>query len=190
MKVIIQTCSGREHFVKYLLKRIPNAIVNFDDFPDGGKFESTAFFNFQRGMKLAGNESLLYLEDDIILTDSFLNKIEKAKFENPNMVIQFFSMRKKDIEIGTRVENGSNYIMMQCTYFPKGVAKGIYEHSLTYWDENHTTAPNDPCVASYLQKNKMKYVIYVPNLVDHRREKSVINPRRSSNRISKTFKHV
>lgn len=188
MKIIITTCDGREEYVQSLIESIPNAIVNKDDFKDAGPYVSTAFYNFQRTMKMAGNSDLLYLEDDIILCDNFLQRIEKAKSEYPNEVIQFFSMRNKDLTIGTRREPGSSYMMMQCTYFPMGVARGIYEHSMTYYEEKHKIAPNDPCVADYLRKNKISYIIYVPNLVDHIIGTSKVSSRRSSKRISKTFK--
>ena len=46
----------------------------------------------------------------------------------------------------------------------------------------------DLTIADYLKKTKQKYLVYCPNLADHRIGKSEIDSRRSSKRVSLTFK--
>lgn len=189
MKYIMMTCKGREHLAKNIIEQIPNLIVNYDDFTDTGKFTSTAWFNYQRGWKIAEDDSCVQMDDDIKLTSDFVNKIENVINKYPNIIIQFFSMRKKDIDIGTRIEPLSNFMMQQCYYLPKGVAKQIYNYSIEFY--KYTTdnyCPSDHVISDWGKKNKIKYMIYCPNLVDHLEEKSAIDVRRSSKRQSKTFK--
>ena len=40
-------------------------------------------------------------------------------------------MRKADTEIGSRLENGSSYLMAQATYFPPKMAKEFLEWTST-----------------------------------------------------------
>ena len=191
IKYIVMTCEGREKYIEYLKPLIPNMIISYDNFIDSGKFKNTSFRNAQNAWKLAGDNPTVQLEDDIILTNDFINKITKAIKERPNDVIQFFSMRKKDLIEGSRYELGSNFLMHQCYYLPKGMAKKIYDYSYDFEDEceqDEHISPNDLVTRYYFKKHKIKYWLHVPSLVDHRIAKSAIDPRRSSKRQSLTFK--
>lgn len=188
MKIVITTCEGREEGVLSLKSQIPEAIVNFDDFTESGRLKSTAFYNWQRSLKLVGDEATLQLEDDIVLCSNFLArvKLEIAKF--PNDVIQFFSLRPKDLIIGSRWEDGGNFLMLQCYYLPAGMAKQIYEYSFQFLETTtYQYSPTDMCIREFLKKNRRMYYIVVPNLVDHIGFKSKINPKRTAKRQSKTF---
>jgi hypothetical protein len=189
MKIVINTCAGRESMLRSLLKELPHAIVNFDDFPkeDAFPFKSTAYLNYLRGMFIAGTGDLLLMEDDIELTSNFLSKVELAKQEYPNQVLQFFSMRNKDLTIGTRIEKGRTYMSCVCSYFPNGIPQRIVEFSKNWYDPKYQFAPNDPMVADFLGQNKLDYVIVVPNLVQHVGKKSMINSKRTSISQSKTY---
>lgn len=191
MKYIALTCEGREQMAEYLKAEIPNLEISYDDFTDAGKFVSTSFFNARKGWSIAGDEPAVFLEDDIILCDNFCSKIEAIIQERPNEVIQFFSMRKKDLTIGSRYENGSNFIMHQCYYLPRGMARKVYEYSFEFEDgckHGEHIGPNDMVTQYYFKKNKIKYWLHVPSLVDHRQSRSIIDPRRSSKRQSLTFR--
>jgi hypothetical protein len=188
MKYIVMTCKGREHLAKRITDQLPEVIVNYDDFTDSGKFTSTAWFNYQRGWKLAGDEPCVQMDDDIILTSDFKNKIEKVIAQHPDEIIQFFSMRKKDVEVGTRIEPLSNFMMQQCYYLPKGVAHQIWEFSHKFYEyTEEKSCPSDHVISDWGRENKIKYMIYCPNLVDHLDERSAIDKRRSTKRQSKTF---
>lgn len=187
MKIVINTCAGREHYVQNLTPALPSAIINYDDFTDPGKYKSTAYRNYQRGLSLAKGENLLLMEDDIILADNFLPRVRNAVNAYPGKLIQFFSMRKMDLTIGTREEPGRTYSMSQCTFFPKHLVERIYLYSYLYDNPDHTTAPYDLMIAEYLMHNRLTYIIHVPNLVDHIVGKSAIHPRRPAKRQSLTF---
>lgn len=194
MKIIISTCKGRETMVAGLEEQIPSAIINYDDFPkeitQQGNFSSTAWYNLQRAWNLAGESACLFLQDDIILTSDFERKVQEAISKYPNMVINFFSMRKKDLEQGTRVENGATFMYALAYYLPEGMSSKIYAASKIF--EKETTekwiCADDSYIAIFLKSKKMKYVIHVPSLVEHRVAVSAIDKRRSSKRQSLTFK--
>lgn len=190
VKFIMMTCDGREEFASYLIERIPNLLVSLDTFTDPGKFKNTSYKNAQQAWQMAGEDACVQMEDDILLCENFYNRIMSAINERPNDVIQFFSMRKKDLTEGSRYEPGSNFLMHQCYYLPPGMAKEIYKYSIEFEDsceQDEHISPNDLVTRYYFKKNKIKYWLHVPSLVDHRVAKSYIDPRRSSKRQSLTF---
>ena len=190
MKVVVTTCAGREHFVRELKKQLPDdTIYNFDDFTDTGKFTSTAWWNYLRSWELVGDEPTLQMDDDIILCDNFMSKALAVIEKHPNVIIQFFSMRKKDIEIGSRVESGSTFMMKQCYYLPAKVAADLRRYADGYYETMvHGDCGSDILMRDYFKSRGMKYLIHVPSLVNHAEAVSKINPRRSSKRQSLTFK--
>jgi GR25 family glycosyltransferase involved in LPS biosynthesis len=189
VKFIVSTCKERRHFYDYIKENVPDAILNEDDFKDSGKFSSTAYFNYQRSLEIAGDSPVVLLEDDVIFCDNFVEKIQSVISQHKDIPIQFFSMRGKDLTIGTRLENGSNFMMNQCHYMPKGMAKNVLEFSKYYYEKTTDKfAPYDSMFAEFMKINKIKYLIWCPNLVNHRETVSIIDKRRSSKRQSKTFK--
>tara|TARA_B110000503_G_scaffold12308_1_gene16748 strand:- start:3150 stop:3734 length:585 start_codon:yes stop_codon:yes gene_type:complete len=190
-KFIMMTCDGRKEFADYVKNKIPNLLISYDTFTDPGKFKNTAYKNAQNAWKIAGDSPCVQLEDDVILCDDFINKINFAISERPNDVIQFFSMRKKDVTEGSRYEPGGNFLMHQCYYLPQGMAEKVYNYSIEFENEctqDEHISPNDLVTRYYFKKNKIKYWLHVPSLVDHRIAKSKIDPRRSSKRQSLTYK--
>lgn len=185
------TCKNREHWVEELKSQIPNLEISFDNFTDAGKFKNTSYKNFQQALQMAGDDACVQLEDDIILCNDFYNKILKSISERLDEVIQFFSMRKKDLTIGSRYESGGNFLMHQCFYLPKGMAKKLFDYSFEFEDmckQDEHISPNDLVTQYYFKEQKIKYWIHIPNLVDHKIAKSMIDKRRSSKRQSFTFK--
>ena len=181
MRYILRTCKNRENYADYVKSKIPNVEICFDD--RGGAMQ-----NFLKSLEIAGDDEVVNLEDDIILTENFQKKAEQVISEKPTSVIQFFSMRKADLEIGSRWDAGSKYLMAQCTFFPKKISKGILAFSKKYSEINHKSHPLDSMVAEYLKSTKQSYWIHCPSLVDHRIGKSMIDPKRAStNRQSFTF---
>lgn len=191
---IVQTCKGRESYVDYLKSKIPDLIVNYDNFDKGGEYPS-AWLNYLRGLELAGCEATVQMDDDIILCYDFVSKIKKEIQKHPDSIIQFFSMRKDDITIGSRWVYGRTFMMNQCYYLPKGIAKEILDFIKEYEtraDKSFNideTVPIDCLIALFLKSKKLKYWNVVPNLVDHRIGVSKINKRRSSKRQSLTFEY-
>ncbi len=180
MRYIMRTCDGREDYASYLHKNIEELIEVKDTQKD-------PMGNFMRALEAAGDDSAIHFEDDAILTQNFKEKANEVISQRPEMVIQFFSMRKADVEIGSRVENGSGFLAAVCFYMPPKMSKGLraYFPNWERWDEHPTGL--DLTVADFLKKTKQKYYIHCPNLADHRVGKSEIDSRRSTKRVSLTF---
>lgn len=179
MKTIIRAIPERSDYVREYFDEIRalNPIMSIDFDSQG------AMWNFYNALSLAGEDSALHMEDDIVITSDFVNKITSAINSRPNEVIQFFSMRQADIDYGSRYDR--NFIMGQCFYLPKGYSKMILEYKWPGIVKDPTGL--DLMVNDFLKSRKEKYWIHVPSLVNHRIGKSAINPRRSSKRQSKTF---
>lgn len=179
--ILIRAMKERSEYVDYLRERLPEAKFVFDEKKD-------AMETFLRSLREAGDKPCINMEEDIILTANFLEKVEKVINERPDEVIQFFSMRKDDLTIGSRYDYGRNFMMNQCFYLPAGYSKLIHD----YYDkwgrkEEHPTG-YDILIADFLKERKEKYWIHVPSLVQHRQCRSLINPRRSAFRQSLTFR--
>jgi len=181
VKFILRTCKGREKYADYVRRAVPSVETCFDD--RGG-----AMKNFLKSLELSGKDSAVNLEDDIVVTKGFEKKAISIIEKRPDAVIQFFSMRGKDLTQGSRWDYGSKYLMAQCTYFPEKISQGILAFSKKYHDIEHKSQPLDSMVALYLKATRRKYWIHCPNLVDHRTGVSLIDPRRAkTNRQSFTF---
>lgn len=177
---IVRTTATDGHDLTAMKSEIPGLVVLVDDKHD-------AMGNFLRAITLSDGPCV-HLEDDIILCDNFYSKIRAIIEEHKDDVIQFFSMRKEDLTVGTRYIPGSKYMMNQCFYLPAGLGKQIAEFWKTSPRRNEPGAPSDPLMADYFKAHKMRYLNWCPNLVDHIECKSRIDPRRSSKRQSLTFK--
>lgn len=181
MKYIIRLMPEREKFLPEIKEQIPNLIIVRDK-------TRNAMDTFLDALEAAGEDAAVHLEDDIILTNNFKKKIERVIADHKNEVVQFFSRRKKDLEVGSRYEPGSSFIYGQCFYLPDGYSKMIREYYPS-WErkEEHPTGL-DYMVADFLKSRKERYFLHVPSLVDHRAVTSLIDSRRSRFRQSKTFK--
>lgn len=179
-QIVLRTCNGRESFRDYLIAEIPGLIVIQDT-------DKNAMTTFLDALHCVGNGAAVHIEDDIVLTKNFTYKLDKVIQSLPYSVIQFFSMRKADIEVGGRWEYGRTFMMNQCFYLPPDYSKMIFRY-YENWDkkEIHPTG-YDLLMADFLKERKEKYWIHVPSLVQHRQVKSLINPRRSTKRQSITF---
>ena len=176
----MRTCTGRESYREYVESHIPNLIVLNDKDKD-------PMGNFMKALEAAGDEAAVHLEDDVILTKNFVKKAGQVISENPARVIQFFSMRKDDLSIGTRIDKGRNFIAALCFYLPPKMSKGLRSY-FPNWEriDEHPTGL-DLTIADFLKKTRQDYLVYCPNLADHRIGKSAIDSRRRSDRVSKTF---
>jgi GR25 family glycosyltransferase involved in LPS biosynthesis len=144
-----------------------------------------AMHTFLKALSMAGDGACVHMEDDIILTKNFLQKLTFEISQRPNVPIQFFSMRKDDLSVGSRWD--TSFMMNQCFYLPEGMSKELRDWYV-HWDKKyiHPTG-SDIMVCDFLRIKKQKYWIHCPSLVQHRSERSLINPRRSTKRQSKTF---
>lgn len=177
--ILIRAIKGkREDCILYLKNHLPQADWVFDT-------ETNAMSTFLSALATAGDGPCVHMEEDIYLTQDFLPVLEERIKERPQEVIQFFSMRKEDLTVGSRYD--SNFCMNQCFYLPAGYSKLLLEY-YPKWPrrEEHPTG-YDYMLNDFLKGRKEKYWISIPSLVEHREGKSLISSRRSSKRQSKTF---
>jgi len=179
IKFIMRTV-GKVDLTEYA-EAIPDLIVCKD-------MKHDAMDTFRMSLAMVCDHPSVNMEDDIILCDDFYNKILEEIRKRPDDVIQFFSMRKDDLTVGSRYITGSKFMMNQCFYLPKGMSADLlaYMNEWSRFDEHPTGY--DILMADYFKKNKIRYWNVCPNLVDHKVEKSRIDPRRSSKRQSLTFR--
>lgn len=169
--------AGRNHMIKYLREKLPEAEWCMDQKRD-------AMDTFVRAKRMAGADPCVHMEEDVVLTKDFRRKIEAAIAERPEAVIQFFSMSKKDPELGSRWI--SRFSMNQCYYIPAGLSGQIAEYAPSW-----PRLPNDPIgfdllMHDFFRERKIRIWQHVPSLVDHLEAKSLLGPR-SSKRQSTTF---
>ena len=162
-------------------KAIPSIMMCVDT-------DHNAMHTFAASLEMAGDAPCVNMEDDIILCSDFVERVNSEIEKRPNDVIQFFSMRKDDLTVGSRWINGSQFMMNQCFYLPAGMSRELRSY-MDVWPRyaEHPTG-YDILMADFFKERKIKYWNVCPNLVDHKVEKSRINPRRSSKRQSFTFR--
>ena len=182
IRIIVKAMPERQSYIDYLKKNLPQAEFCMDEKKD-------PFDTFIRAFRMAGSDACVHMEEDVILTKNFIQKLWFAINQNPFHIIQFFSMRKADLTIGSRWDK--NFIANLCTYYPFQYSYFLAEF-FYYWKKSPNGIKNptgtDTMVADWIKLKKLKYWIHVPNLVDHRVGKSIIDPRRgTTNRVSKTF---
>jgi hypothetical protein len=176
MRVIMRT-TGQRDLNEY--RQVPG--IKF--LVDAGRDD---FILFQRSLEEAGTDSCLIMEDDIVLCENFWERACAEIAQRPGDMISFFSMRKEDLTVGSRYVPGKRFLMMQCVYFPPWFCPGLLAWSRK-WDRTGYISGTDCMVADFLGERKLSYFVVVPNLVDHKVAKSLIDPRRSSKRQSLTF---
>lgn len=179
-RVLVSAIPDRASFVAYLKRHIPHLEVTWDT-------TRNAMDTFLVTMRNAGNDPIIHLEDDILLTKDFVAKIEKAISERPNEVIQFFSRSNADITEGSRYRSGGSFLMNQCKYLPAGVAKALYDYYPTWPNIFKHPTGTDSMMGDFFKTYKMRYWNYVPSLVNHAPVKSEIDSRRSRFRQAKVF---
>lgn len=182
MEIIVRCHPRRQNCIEYLAKHLPKETIFSNDINTDGHRK-----NFLKALGIAGKEAALHLEEDIFLTANFLDKAKAVINLYPEKVIQFFSMRKADLEIGSRFDRGSTFMMTQCFYLPSGYSALLLSHYPNWADKDKHISAVDIFTSDFLKSRKEKYYIFVPSLVDHRSLVSLIDKRRSRNRQSKTF---
>lgn len=175
----------REEYYHYLKDKLPTAEFVLDE-------NRQAFETLLKLLDTAGEDAILLMEDDVYLTKDFENKVQAVIDEHPDDIINFFSRRKKDEEVGARYETGSNFMYNLCVYLPQGVAYEIRQYADDWYRDNKEEHPtgNDTMIADFITDVKGKYYQHVPSLVQHRVGVSAINSRRAKDRRSKTFKEA
>ena len=181
MKIVCMAVPARAGIVDYLRKHIPGLEVVWDK-------KRYAPDTWMRSLEQIDNAvGGAIIEDDIVLTKGFYEKIQQEVQKRPKDFIQFFTRRKEDVASGSRYKTGRSFTNSPCVYYPPGSAAELIQYA-----ENHPRWTTDPTgydllISDYLTEKRLKYWIVVPNIVDHLSLVSAIDPRRSKNRKSTTF---
>lgn len=180
MKIIVRTHPDRQNCVDYLKKYLPKETIFSNDANQEG-----ARTNFLNALALAKDQSCLHLEDDIYLTQDFLEKTNKVIKTYPSKVIQFFSQNPSDLIIGSRLDN--NFLGCLCFYMPPTYSARLLNYFPQWSDKNKYVAGSDLMLAAFLKSINEPYYLSVPSLVQHREGLSLIDKNKPQNRQSPTF---
>lgn len=181
LEFIVMTTAFGGRDLTPLKKEIPNLRLCVD-------YAHDAMGNFLNSLTYT-DKPAVHMEDDIILCDGFYGKITAAIEQHPNDIITFFSLKKKDYEVGKPYyENGSKYLMNQCFYLPAGIGPQIAEYYNVWEGKVKNPTGCDSIIADFMKSRHMNYLQWFPHLVNHKEGKSLIDPRRSSKRTDKNFK--
>jgi hypothetical protein len=179
MRYIIRAVPERAAFIRYLRERLPQAEWCFDRIHSGRD-------TFLRALHLAGRDAVVHMEEDVILTRDFTDKVEAVIANRPDHVINFFSRRKDDLTKGSRWDRA--YMANCCFYLPRGYSAQLIDYA-PIWIDSHPEhkCGTDLMVQGFLQSRREPYWINVPSLVQHRSATSLVRPGRSTKRQSATF---
>jgi hypothetical protein len=151
------------------LRRATGGHIVWDVSHDGHETLMTA-------LRMAVSIPAIHLEDDIVLTSRWREKIEAVIAEHPDVVCQFFSRRKADLEVGSRWQPGRDWVNAQCFYMPARLSRGLVDFLPGWQAATDKPILFDLGIAAYLKERKERYWLSCPSLVDHRVWRSAANP--------------
>lgn len=111
-------------------------------------------------------EDVLILEDDLILCDNFLDRIEPIIKKYGDKIINFFWQPMREVKHTTIEKTGFCYT--QCVYYPEGMIDRFYKDLL---EPNFSYARN---IKQALEKNCIPFVNVRPHYVQHIGDESLI----------------
>lgn len=187
MKIIVRTCKGREHYLDYLLSRIPGLIVARDR-------KHSAADTFMLALEMAGGEEAVHIEDDAIVPIDFRKIVEarvgdmKARY-GEGVPFQYYLAGPPREEHWL---SGGSFMCCVCFYLPVGDSASLLSFYRRGWKREWQESKSqaiDLLIADWLKESKRRYVRVGNSLVQHRVGKSAISPTRSSKRQSKSFQN-
>lgn len=162
--------------MEYMLHFLPNATVIKDVNHNPTK-------TWVRMLSAAGASPALFLEDDVLLCDGFLEHVEAIVKEHGESVINFFDARLNE----PGYQPGREFASNLCYWLPAGYAARIAHFSATWpgHDDDHLL---DWITRDFLKANGLQFYQVCPGLVDHRVGPSAIKPRRPVDRRGVSFR--
>lgn len=190
MKIVIFTFKGapeeRQKNVESLKSKLNKAIL------DSGIDLDIGVCTFVGSNKTSENlislcslykeEDILMLEDDIELSEHFLENIRKVIEKNPDKIINFhYNFKTKGPELysedSLRVyeERGSNYAFNQCVYLPSKILQKILDSKLLFKAYYAYAKENRHAYIMARIFEKDTFLVVRPSLVRHKDFKSTIS---------------
>ena len=126
--------------------------------------------SFIKQLKQISEEDALFMEDDIIFCENFLEEVNHAIEKYPNQIINFF-YRPMAYFIPEKIK-GEKFIYNQCVFYPKGVALKIANELETILEgkEDIDTVfakTYDQLQGKAMKNLKIDFINYRPCLVQH-----------------------
>lgn len=165
--VMISEDEKRINNAKTMQEQIPDLVMYYGDNGD-------VFKKFINCFRLEEEyDGLVLLEDDIILCRDFYNRIMVEINRRPHDIISFFEkpLTKKALASGYMAP--SEFLYNQCNYYPKDVCRLIpCEETIASFKKWYCSFakwvyPSDNYINYVLVKNKRRYYMKVPFLVQH-----------------------
>lgn len=178
----IMATPSRDEYRPYREAHIPFAKVIMDT-------DGNAMHTFVALLRSVGESPALIMEDDVLVCHDFKRRVDAEIARRPQDIIQFFSRRKKDLEVGSRWIPMASFSFNICFYLPQGYCKRLLQYYDRGWRRiaEHPTGYDLMLGDCFAGEN---YWNVVPNLVDHRVGKSSIDSRRAKSRVSLTAKDI
>lgn len=188
MKIVIFTFKGapeeRQKNVESLKSKLNKAIQD-----SGIETEACTFVGSNKTSEnlislcsLYKEEDILMLEDDIELSEHFLENVRKVIEKNPDRIINFhynFDTKGPELysdgNLKVYEERGSNYAFNQCVYLPSKIlqkildSKQLFKAYYAYAKENRHAY----IMARIFEKDT--FLVVRPSLVRHKEFKSTIS---------------
>ncbi len=128
--------------------------------------EQDRFSTFLTALGKAEGDAALHMESGVRVNGKFRSVVEDVILEDPHRMVQFFSMRKKDLTEGSRWDR--NFMMTTCFYLPSGWSEELLDY-LPRWREIQKASRAihyDEGIADWVKETGRKFWIHCPNPVD------------------------
>lgn len=146
--------------------------------------------SFIEQLKLINDDDCVFMEDDIIFCENFLNELTKAITAYPNSIINFFY--RPMVYMRTSQISGVNFIYNQCVYYPKGITRQIATQlELLLQGENDIekfAKTYDQLQGKALSNLSLDFISYRPCIVQHIGQKSILGNKGYGNFKTPFFK--
>lgn len=122
-------------------------------------------------LERVGNEDCVIIEDDCILCRNFKERIEAVISQYPDKIINFFQFPGNKY---FKTHESSQYLMNQCTYYPKNLSKKLAQEMRKVHEEfpKFSTDEVENVALNNLNETHIKYR---PCLVQHLNIDSLLN---------------
>ncbi len=184
LSYFLRTVPGeRQEIVTYIKDRIPSVQLAKDGW-------GSAFINMMMSyhiQSMAGVDAV-HLEDDIVLTQDFEEKVAEAVEGKRGQIVQLFSIKhKRDQALGSRWESSSTFSMNQCYCVPGVMAEALVAFHSGWQKRSSTGGGCDLVLREFMKAYRIRYFLHVPSLVQHLDLPILISPSPMRGRCSRTF---
>ncbi len=145
---------------------------SFLDYTPLYDFKHESVKSFIEQMRLISNDDALFMEDDIIFCDNFINKVNEVIAQYPNQIINFFFQPLAYLQ--TSEVKGKKFLYNQCVYYPKGISKIIADKMQELIDNGIEWKQYDEIEGAALDALGINFIQYRPMLVQHIGVNSII----------------